>query len=439
MSEKLSMVSKLLQALGRLPGLAFLENYRRKMDSAHHGILQKVDDVKGTKDDFDLAGKVVTGESEADEGSPPGTSPASEAASPTLPSSAPAEPHARGRQRQDSERGTMMMDALVLGQHPGTPPPATSVSPTDTASAAAMSPPSHRGTLMLQTPLPEVPVESTTVSYQAAPEIDDDQPPLVSPADSDEQLLRLEYVCQLLRQARQPLCPINGILTLLPLKTIRAGSRESQELQRATRADVLTVQRELQMRCPVTALIVGLEEDPGFGELVRRVGPEKAAVQRFGKRFDVRSLATPNQLAAFCIHIGGVFEDWIYTLFREQGALTRPGNTRLYGLLCQVRSRLQRRLTHILVGSFGFDRERDFFDDPIAFSGCYFAATGESDDRQSFVKGVFDKLVEEQENVEWTRHALASDRRIRWLGYLGLVASASLATWLAIKLFTAIF
>lgn len=437
MSEKVSMMSKLLQALGRLPGLSFLESYRRRMDSEYHRVLQQVDDAKGTRDDFQHAGQVVTGDTEGDEESRPETSLATEATSP--PSSTSAGPDAGGPQPQESERGTMMMDALVLTEHSSAPPPATEVSPTDSGSTAATSPPSDRGTLMLQTPLPDVPVEPTSVTYQAAPDIDDDQPPLVSPADSDEQLLRLEYVCQLLRQARQPLCPINGILTLLPLKTIRAGSRESQELQRATRADVLTVQRELQMRCPVTALIVGLEEDPGFGELVRRVGPEKAAAQRFGKRFDVRSLATPNQLAAFCIHIGGVFEDWIYTLFREQGALTRPGNTRLYGLLCQVRSRLQRRLTHILVGSFGFRRERQFSDDPIAFSGCYFAATGQSEDRRSFVRGVFDKLVEEQENVEWTRQAIAGDRRTRWLGYLGVVASASLATWLAIKLFATIF
>jgi len=354
----------------------------------------------------------------------------SQAAPKTVASSSPDVP-----QPARAPRGTLMLDTPLAAPEPGPSPPSTGTPsggppPLVLPGASDTHVSSSRGTIMLEAAPAAVAAETTPVTYQAEPEIDDDQPPIVSPGDSEEQLTRLEYVCHLLRRTRRPLCPINGILVLIPRKTIQAGARESRELERAAKADVATVQQELQLRCPTTALLVGNEEDPGFGELVRRVGRERAAAQRFGKRFDVRSLATPDQLAAFCIHVAGVFEDWIYTLFREKDALTRPGNTHLYGLLCNVRTRLQRRLTHILVGSFGWDAEREKDADPVPFSGCYFAATGETEDRQAFVRGVFDKLVEEQGNVEWTSEALAESRRLRWFGYLGTAIGVVLALWL---------
>ena len=79
----------------------------------------------------------------------------------------------------------------------------------------------------------------------------------------------------------------------------------------------------------MTALIVGMERERGFRELVRRVGRTRARSQRFGRRFDVRCLASARELSAFCAHVCGAFEDWVYTLFRDEGSLTRPGNIRL--------------------------------------------------------------------------------------------------------------
>jgi hypothetical protein len=254
---------------------------------------------------------------------------------------------------------------------------------------------------------------------------------IVAPADATERLQRLQYVCQLLRRARQPLCALNGILTLLPFQAMRATAEEAEELQRAIKSDLLAVQRTLQLRCPVTALITGLEEDRGFSELVRRVGPERAGTQRFGRKFDVRALAAPEELIALCDHVCGAFDDWVYALFREQGALTRPGNTRLYALLCKVRCYLKPRLTELLSAGFGYDRRELPDDDPFLFSGCYFAATGDTPDRQAFVRGVLEKLAEEQEYVEWSPRALTANRRLLWLSYAGLAVSVVLLVTLA--------
>ena len=188
---------------------------------------------------------------------------------------------------------------------------------------------------------------------------------------------------------------------------------------------MLSIQNELQLRFPVTALAIGLEEDRGFEELIRRVGRERAKSQRFGHRFDVRAEATPTQLTALCTRISGVFEDWVYAIFRERGAVSRAGNSHLFGLLCKVRTQLQDRLVRILCGGFGHDPEKSSRGEPVAFSGCYFAATGRTDDSRAFVEGVFDKLNEEQDNVEWTKGALREDRHFRRIGWVGLLVIAA--------------
>jgi len=230
-------------------------------------------------------------------------------------------------------------------------------------------------------------------------------------AEANEQDDRLEYVCRLIRRARQPLSPVNGMLTLLPYGLIKRSPREAIEVQRAVRRDMNTIRATAKVRCPVTALVVGLEEESGFRELVRRVGRERAKAQRFGKGFTIWSSPLPQRLESLAAHACASFEQWVYALFREKGSLSKPGNTKLYALLCEIRRNVQGRLAKILSGGFGHDPEQDGHNEPFLFGGCYFAAIGDTEDRQAFVKGVFDKLPEQQEELDWTEAALAEDER----------------------------
>jgi hypothetical protein len=264
----------------------------------------------------------------------------------------------------------------------------------------------------------------------------DDLPAVLTAQESAEQLQRLHYFCQLLRRARAPLCPLNGLLTLIPFEVLQARPREAEELQRAVRSDLAMLQSQLHIRCPVTAMVVGMQSERGFREIVRRVGRERAAGQRFGRKFDARIVATSEQLTNLCVHIGGVFEDWIHTLFREAGALSRPGNTRLYSLLCKIRVNMLNSLRELLLNAFGYDEKQRDLEEPVAFSGCYFAATGETDDQQAFVKGVFDKLTEEQEQIEWTTGALRANRRYQRIAILNFALAGLVLVSLAAKVVT---
>ncbi len=252
------------------------------------------------------------------------------------------------------------------------------------------------------------------------------EPVALSSRDSTEQLERLKYLCGLIRRGRQPVCGANGVLTLLPFAALQAAPAEVEQWQQAIKNDVTILRQALQLRLPTIAMITGMEDEPGFRELVRRVGRERAMLQRFGHKFDIRRAATREELAALSAHVCGTFEDWIYALFRERDALSYPGNTRLYGLLCKVRCQVGLRLGDVLSQGFGYDPQRQADDERTFFGGCYFAATGASSDRQAFVRGVLDKLVDENELVEWTAAALRDHRRYRRWAAVGYTLAAML-------------
>jgi type VI protein secretion system component VasK len=253
------------------------------------------------------------------------------------------------------------------------------------------------------------------------------EPVALTARDSGEQLERLQYLCRLIRRCRQPVCGLNGVLTLLPVDVLQVPPGEAEEVARALKGDLSTIHDTLQLRTPTIATVAGLEEDRGFRELIRRVGRERAAAQRFGQKFELRRYATQEDMEALSAHVCGTFEDWIYALFREPDALNRPGNTQLYRLLCTVRCHWKTRLANLLSHGCGYDPQRQPDDERCFVSGCYCAATGESSDRQAFVKAVIDKLVEENELVEWTERAWREQRRYRRAAAVGYTLAAVLA------------
>jgi hypothetical protein len=290
-----------------------------------------------------------------------------------------------------------------------------------TAQQPQMASGAYMGTLMPGQVMPSAPAGGARPSAHVA-----GRPPVTSSSrvtnrltsqQSSQQLHRLEHFCTVLRRRRHPVCPVNGILALLPFEMLKANDQEVAELERAISADISTIYNELQLRCPVTAVVVGMDQERGFRELIRRIGREDVAKQRFGQRFDVRTPATGEELRKFTSHVCGTFEDWVYTLFRQEEALSHPGNTALYALLCKVRRTLKTRLGDVLSKGFGYEPGGNKA--PVLFSGCYFAATGPKSDRQAFVSGLLNKLYDEQEDIEWTNAALREDRRRGWLIWIG--------------------
>lgn len=371
----------------------------------------------------------------------------------------PSTPNPTPSKPTSSIRGTLELNDFVDSTRPAANPPQSNP-PTPPAST-------YRGTLMFDDQnssgaTPAVPPRSTSHSLSASSNLPPTSSPISSPAPSPSSnsisnnpsphkpvllshqyssscIQELYYLGDLLRRIRRPVCPTNGILTLLQFESIHSSTIELDELKKALRSDVQTLMASTGLRSPVTTLVVGLEKERGFRELVRRVGKERAIAQRFGRRFDVQSIPTKNELASLAVLACSVFEDWAYSLFREEQSLTKPGNTRLYELLSKVRCSWKSKLSEILSDSFAVEAGRLGSSSPLLYSGCYFAATGESADRQAFVKGIMEKLIEEQELVEWSDATLYRHKSQQWNATIGMVLTAILLVLLIVQLVLSYF
>lgn len=246
--------------------------------------------------------------------------------------------------------------------------------------------------------------------------------------DVNEQGARLEYVCHLLKKSRYPVCPINGLLALIPFHLVEPAK---DELQSAAQRDLAILNDHLGMRCSLTVMVNEMESEPGFQELVRRVGMENAKRQRFGKGCNLWSPAGINRLKAVSKHACAAFEDWTYMLFKEHDGLRKPGNTKLFSLLCKIRGQFADSLAQVLAHGFGFDEERnaDAIENHFLFGGCYFAASGDTEDRQAFVTSVFLKVMDQEAELSWTPKTIEEDDRYKLasnlvavLGLFGLIS-----------------
>ncbi|MEW4563945.1 type VI secretion protein IcmF/TssM N-terminal domain-containing protein [Bremerella sp. JC770] len=226
-----------------------------------------------------------------------------------------------------------------------------------------------------------------------------------SKSDLTDQMERLKYVCKLINKSRRPVCPINGMLVTIPFDMIEDSS---EPIQLAVQSDLDVIRSTTRLRCSVTALITEMESAQGFLELIKRVGEKRAKEQRFGKGFNVWNPPIAEQLEAVSQHATGAFEDWTYLLFREKDGLRRPGNPKLFELLCKIRGKFSECMTNIIANSFGFEPDKNprAAGNSLLFAGCYFAATGDTSDRQAFVRSVLYKVMEQDAELDWSQEAL---------------------------------
>jgi hypothetical protein len=247
---------------------------------------------------------------------------------------------------------------------------------------------------------------------------------------------RLAHLCRLIAQERQPYCPINGLILLVPLAATE-GDAEASQVASLAQADVQTARAGLQVDCPIFVLICDLEQAPGFRYFLEQI-PEPERLAPLGQRFpllpDVDAHEVPHVLEggmdALCQH---ALPGSIYNLFRLESSPDNPArmngtltaNARLYQFLSYLRQGRKRLGRLVYRGAHS--------ETPAApmIAGCYFAATGQdARHEQAFVAGVFREIVEQQNYVSWTAEALrqeSSYRRAAGLGYVLLVVILALA------------
>jgi hypothetical protein len=231
---------------------------------------------------------------------------------------------------------------------------------------------------------------------------------------------KLGYLCSLIRKSRNPDVPINGMLAAIPFELVESSSAA---LQTTIQKDMVVLRDELQVRAPCTVVITGMEQDPGFIELIKRLGPTYASDHRFGKGVDLWASPDAVRLGATAVHATAAFEDWIYTLFQNESALKQKRNSRLFGLLCRVRGTFTENLKGVLAQGFGFNPLTDpqLSKEQFLFAGCYFAATGSTTNEQAYVKSVLARVMQNEGELDWAPSAREADARYQLLANLVLL------------------
>ena len=106
---------------------------------------------------------------------------------------------------------------------------------------------------------------------------------------------RMAYLARLVKEARQPYCPVNGVLQSCPLGIDEEGGlpEQVQEMVGAATAVDLGVMHQLfGLQFPVTVFVPGLDKIDGFGAFAERCAPVGSGARdtRLGKQFPQGSL-----------------------------------------------------------------------------------------------------------------------------------------------------
>ena len=116
--------------------------------------------------------------------------------------------------------------------------------------------------------------------------------------------------------------------------------------------------------------------------------------------------------------------------------LANSSNPQLYRLMCNLAER-RRGILELVRSALS----PKFFGERVRLSGCYYCAVDPRSRQQAFVKGILDKLIEEQEHVAYPAVRAQHDRTFRNWGYVccfGIVFLAGVDGWLILKLLGAV-
>jgi len=258
----------------------------------------------------------------------------------------------------------------------------------------------------------------------------------------------LKFVCNMLKRDRWPLCPINGMLVLVPW-AVGESENVAQVVARELANNLTVARNAFQLHYPTLGAICDLEGARGFGQFRGGFSPEQLK-QRIGQRIPlvpVRSENTPETatLIRWGIHwiAHAIVPVWVLGALRfDPQSNKQEGshlNRDLYLLLREVQRRVPRFatvLSRVPNGKGQVESPEDLEALPL-FGGCYLTGTGDKPNRQAFVTGVFQRLVDDQAAVAWTGQAYSDDRRawrLTQFGYLAIVVvAAALAAFIFLK------
>ncbi|MCE9562680.1 MAG: hypothetical protein K8U57_11595 [Planctomycetes bacterium] len=260
-------------------------------------------------------------------------------------------------------------------------------------------------------------------------------PPVAVPLAKDPARIalltaRFRHLCGLIRGTRRPLCPVNGILVLIPEACTRSPALANQAGFFAAE-DLRTAAEVLQVRCPVVGVVCDAEQIPGFSEFLARV-PVARRKQRLGRKLPyVARLSVADRAGLIVESVRWQTTTLVPRLvYRVMPSVTEPAaNAKLFQLAVAIHARtdaIVRLFTRVLAPEQN---------EAVLPGGCFFAATGVGPERQGFLTDVLAQLQDGQNFVAWTAAGRAEETataRRTALGYAFIVLMTAAVFGLAL-------
>jgi hypothetical protein len=225
-----------------------------------------------------------------------------------------------------------------------------------------------------------------------------------SALEREEATDRLSLTCELLQAVREPLAPINGIIVMMPLAIDRGADANAVVLGQAIGEDLVTLTLELGIRVPVTMVAAGLEQDPAMPDLVSRLEPAER-LEVSGTAFPPGIVPGVEQLKVAAVNTGGPLTDRIAEMLLDPRRIDQqPGNRHLLAMLCRMRLHVVEQVARVLEQAFAADLHGQ--DRPM-LAGCYLAALGSKADGRLFTRGLLERVVNLQGELDWTNDCLS--------------------------------
>ena len=254
-------------------------------------------------------------------------------------------------------------------------------------------------------------LQSGSVSVDARPTTRS-SPPSRSAKERRDAADRLEFACDQLRQSRVPLASINGVLVLLTLQVNRPADADAVRLGEAVGEDLATITRVLGVRAPVTLLAGVLQDDPAIDDLLPRLDAGKRAAA-FGQPFPVGLPPTAEHLHALAFNATGSLNDRLAELLLDPRRIAeQPANRHLLAMLGRMRLDVSTQIARVLQQAFsadlhgGTDGRRGIL--PL-LAGCYVASISGDAGRRAFGRGLLDRVVQLQGELDWTDESLRAE------------------------------
>ncbi|QDV23708.1 type VI secretion protein IcmF/TssM N-terminal domain-containing protein [Aureliella helgolandensis] len=248
---------------------------------------------------------------------------------------------------------------------------------------------------------------------------------------------QLKYLCSLIKQARYPYCPINGIVTLIPLAATET-SAVANHAGMLIEYDLQAITDSLQIRAPRVAVICDIQNEEGGLDVLDRF-PEQQRHRRLGVKFPCVPSCNASDMDRMisdgikwlCQRMVPPLINRLFQTERSNGTSQDAAsscNRRLYHFMYSIHQRsgnLERLIRRAFLGN---QQPGELL------RGCYLAATGrDTVSEQGFAAGIVSQLMDMQNDVQWTDEALLHDRDCRRWSILGYV-SVSMVACIAILL-----